>query len=122
MNARAGVRARARQPRGAPSGHGGEFAEDPRPDAPDPRLVAPGESAESNRPLLANYEHVGFHRNTVPNGDGTSRPGGTCGNCGQAVANCVTVRHIRTGHTMTVGLDCAERVGLDRHQVRELMH
>lgn len=71
---------------------------------------------------LQHFKIVGMDRRIYKAApDAPSQPGGSCWHCGQAIVNCVLVKHSQTGHVETIGMDCAERVGLDRTRVRRLM-
>lgn len=92
-----------------------------------PGSFAPGRHDEPEGGLgdddapLTHYEITGFVRKEFSPASGITLPGGSCGHCGAALINCVQVRHRVTGETMDVGMDCAERVGLSRSQVKEMM-
>lgn len=76
---------------------------------------------ETEQPPLADYRVVGFQRKIVSPTPDASLPGGSCFHCGAALINCVTIRHITTGEIHDVGLDCAERTGLDRDGLKALL-
>lgn len=61
-------------------------------------------------PPLADYQIIGVY-----SADRTER---ACWHCGAGIANVVVVRHPGTGEQHVIGTTCAERVGLDRHQLR----
>jgi hypothetical protein len=45
----------------------------------------------------------------------------TCANCGQGIANIAVATHRHTGETVTLGLDCAERAGLNTAALRAML-
>lgn len=72
--------------------------------------------------LLQHFKLVGFQRRTYQAApDAPIQPGGCCWHCGAGIMNCVIVEHTQTGQTETIGLDCAERIGLDSRQVRQML-
>lgn len=74
---------------------------------------------EPPNPFLTDYKVVGFVRKSINLGDGHSAPGGQCANCGMALVNCVQAQHKVTGKIEDIGMDCAERIGMDAKMVKE---
>ena len=75
-------------------------------------------------PPLARYRAVAAYHQTVPvgpHGEGGHRPGGSCWHCGQAIANIIVARHTETDEEVTVGTTCAERLGLNADELREVL-
>lgn len=71
---------------------------------------------------LQNYQVVGFERRSSSPAPGVpAQPGGACFHCGAAIANCVLIQERSTGAVETVGLDCAERTGLDTASIRKML-
>lgn len=71
---------------------------------------------------LATYRITGMEqRRYQASPDSPSQPGGTCDYCGTAIVNCVLIEDPATGDRMVIGTDCAERVGLDAEQVKQLL-
>lgn len=92
---------------------GGQFAAGAHAEADVSLEVDPG------RAWLRDYRITGFSRQeyrAAP--DAPVQPGGCCSNCGQALINVYTARNDKTGDTVTLGVDCAERAGLDEAQLK----
>lgn len=77
-----------RVPAGVPTG--GQFKPG-RHDETDTALE-PAAAATEAMPLQ-HFRIVGFSRKTFSPAAGITLPGGTCGHCGAALINCVSVRH-----------------------------
>jgi Zn ribbon nucleic-acid-binding protein len=77
--------------------------------------------AEPEQPPLADYRVIGFTRKATSPTPGVTLPGSICFHCGAGIMNCVQIRHVTTGEVVDVGMDCAERTGLDRKGLSEMM-
>ena len=58
----------------------------------------------------APYRYLGTSENRFDNGDGTSKPGGTCQYCGNGILHEFFLKS-KDGKTFKVGSDCIERAG-----------
>lgn len=97
-----------------PASTAGSFAATANPKS----RVTPSE----DRPPLQDYRIVGFSRRIYQSDpQAPQQPGGTCWHCGTGIMNCVEAKHQETGEQIIVGLDCAERCGLDREGIRRVM-
>lgn len=86
------------------------------------RDLAETDGSISEVPPLADYRVVGITRKEYradPNAP--VQPGGTCWHCGQGIVNVVRVRNIHTGEEHEIGVDCAQRTGLDRAGLRSML-
>lgn len=59
---------------------------------------------------LAPFKFVGMSINLFNNGDGTTKPGGSCDYCGSSIVNEFHVRS-SDGREFKVGCDCINKVG-----------
>jgi hypothetical protein len=59
---------------------------------------------------LAPFKFLGVSRNVFNNGDGTTKPGGSCDYCGTAIENEFNLRST-DGKEFKVGCDCIRKAG-----------
>lgn len=107
-----------RQPKGISVG--GQYATKTHTEV-DISLSEPEAEAPADAPPLKDYRVVGFVRKTSSPTPGVNLPGSTCWHCGAGIINCVQARHIETDETIDVGMDCAERTGLDKAALKKML-
>lgn len=83
--------------------------------------IRPGADTPAANEWLRDFRVTGVGREGIKTDGGGLAPSSSCANCGQGIINVVHAKHASDGRTVKLGLDCAERVGLDRAEIRELM-
>lgn len=71
---------------------------------------------------LTNFRIIGVRENwykAAP--DAPKQPGGSCWHCGTGIAIEVVIRSTETGETHTIGTTCAERVGLNKAELKAFL-
>lgn len=76
-------------------------------------------------PPLLNFKIVGVVEKTTAINAGTPAarevPGGSCWHCGTSIRICVQAKNLETGEVVDIGTTCAERIGLDRQELKRYL-
>lgn len=71
---------------------------------------------------LRDYRIVGVQDNVYQAAPGAPKqPGGSCWHCGTGIMVEVVIQNTKTHETHTIGTTCAERVGLDRVELKAML-
>jgi hypothetical protein len=83
------------------------------------------EIATAPQPPLQQFRIIGVLEKTAVTNVGTpfakEVPGGSCWHCGTSIRICVQAKNAETGETVDIGTTCAERIGLDRGELKRYL-
>lgn len=78
-------------------------------------------NATGNDAPLTQWTIIGFDERWNCPAPDVKMPGGTCWHCHTAIAYCVIIRNKQTHAVETIGRICAERVGMNKEQLKQHM-
>ena len=74
---------------------------------------------------LTNFKIVGVVEKEIGINAGTPAarmvPGGSCWHCGTSIRICVQAKNLETGEVVDIGTTCAERIGLDKNELKSYL-